>query len=196
MIFPLHLASGTPPQGGPGVGWGWAISSSNRFRANGYLFNLFDFFFIYLLSKSIYNYSFFNLNKYAVHRLHALYAEGHYDLGRAPRDRYAQSCSWSGDSSVFTLLTSLTTSLAAALFSVTTGALQFAAVKGKDIFLNESEAVAYLKANYQLKNATYVHVLCSPTPPIIAGSPTLEPMIPILFIITTHVFYICSLFIY
>ncbi|ELR12040.1 SAC domain containing protein 9, putative [Acanthamoeba castellanii str. Neff] len=35
-----------------------------------------------------------------------------------------------------------------------TGALQFAAVKGKDIFLNESEAVAYLKANYQLKNAT------------------------------------------
>jgi hypothetical protein len=100
---------------------------------------------------------------------------------------------------VFTLLTSLTTALArslAALCSVTTGALQFAAVKGKDIFLNESEAVAYLKANYQLKNATYVHVLCSPTPPIVAGSPTLEPMILILFIITTHVFYICSLFIF
>jgi hypothetical protein len=30
-------------------------------------------------------------------------------------------------------------------------------VKGKDVFLNEGEALAYLKANYQLKNATYVH---------------------------------------
>lgn len=40
-----------------------------------------------------------------------------------------------------------------------TGALQFAAVKGKDIFLNESEAVAYLKANYQLKNATRAEAL-------------------------------------
>jgi protein-disulfide isomerase len=39
-------------------------------------------------------------------------------------------------------------------------------VKGKDIFLNESEAVAYLKANYQLKNATYV--LFTPSS-IIAG---------------------------
>ncbi len=59
----------------------------------------------------------------------------------------------------FTSLTAL-----AALFSVTTGALQFAAVKGKDIFLNETEAVAYLKANYQLKNATYVHVLFTHSP--------------------------------
>jgi hypothetical protein len=35
------------------------------------------------------------------------------------------------------------------------GALQFTGVKGRDVFVNESEAVAYLKANYQLKNAMY-----------------------------------------
>lgn len=42
-----------------------------------------------------------------------------------------------------------------------TGQLQFSGVKGKDVFLNEKEAIGHLKAHYQLKNVTYVLIISS-----------------------------------